>query len=55
MHRRRLAGAVRPEETVDLAGGDAEIDPVDRPDAALELSDEGFGQDSVFVTHENLG
>ena len=30
VHRRRLPGAVRAEEAVDLAGLDAQVDPVDR-------------------------
>ena len=35
-HRRRLAGAVRAEEAVDLAGLDGEVDPVDRARALRE-------------------
>jgi hypothetical protein len=37
-HGRRLAGAVRPEERVDLARCDLEVDAVDGPDPALELA-----------------
>ena len=36
----RLAGAVRPEEAVDLARPDLEVEPVDGADAALELAHE---------------
>ena len=38
VHGRRLAGAVRAEEAVDLARGHREVDPVDGPDPALELA-----------------
>jgi DNA-binding MarR family transcriptional regulator len=44
---RRLAGAVRSEEAVDLAGPDLEVDAVDGADAALELADESMSFDSV--------
>jgi hypothetical protein len=44
--RGRLAGAVRPEEPVDLARRHLEVDPVDRPDAALELPDEALDDDA---------
>ena len=37
VHGRRLPGAVRAEEAVDLAGRDREVDPVDGPRALLEL------------------
>src|SRR5262249_50493165 len=37
-HRGRLAGAVRSEEAVDLAGRDVEVDPVDGARALLELA-----------------
>ena len=43
----RLAGAVRPEEAVDLAGLDAEVDPVHRAHAALELANEAVDLDAV--------
>ena len=46
MDGRRLAGAVRPEEAVDLAGLDVQVDPVDRPDV-LELANEALDLDSV--------
>ena len=46
--RRRLAGAVRPEEGVDLARGDLEVHALHGPDAAgegaFELSDFDRGQ-----------
>ena len=37
-HGGRLAGAVRPEEPVDLSLGHLEVDAVDGLDAALELA-----------------
>ena len=37
---RRLARAVGPEEAVDLAGRDVQVDAVDGADAALELADQ---------------
>ena len=37
-HRRRLAGPVRPEEPVDLALGDFDVDAADGLQAALELA-----------------
>jgi hypothetical protein len=37
--RRRLAGAVRPEEAVDVSWLDAEIDVVDRGDCAVALEE----------------
>ena len=40
-----LAGAVGPQEPVDLALGDPQVEPVDRPDAALEGADEAVGLD----------
>jgi len=46
-HGGGLAGAVRPEEAVDLAGGDPEVDAVDGAGAVLELADESLGVDSV--------
>ena len=35
VHGRGLAGAVRAEEPVDLAGGDGQVDPVDGVDPSL--------------------
>ena len=40
-----LPGAVRPEEAVDLAGLDAQVDAVDRARALLELPDEALRLD----------
>ncbi len=37
LDRRRLAGAVRPEQAEHLAGGDVEVDPVDGEDLAVAL------------------
>ena len=37
--RRRLAGAGRAQQREELAGGDLEIDPVDRDDVAVRLAD----------------
>jgi len=48
-HGGGLAGAVRPEEAVDLARGDAKLDSVDRPRALLELADEALDLDAVVV------
>jgi hypothetical protein len=42
VHGRRLAGAVRAEEAVDLARRDLEVDAVDRARALLELADEAL-------------
>ena len=44
-HGRRLPSPVRPEEAVDLAGRDLEIDAGDRLDGALELPLEPDGLD----------
>jgi hypothetical protein len=44
LHHRRLAGAVGPEQTEDLAGGDLEVDALHRVDVAIGL---------VQVAHEN--
>jgi hypothetical protein len=41
-HHRRLSGAVGPEESVDLAFADLEVQAVDGADAALELANELF-------------
>ena len=38
LHRRRLAGAVRPEQAEDLAPLDLEVDPLDRLDVAVGLA-----------------
>jgi hypothetical protein len=46
--RRRLSGAVRAQEAVDLARLDAQVDAVDRFDV-LELADEGPDLYAVFV------
>ena len=46
-HGRRLAGAVRPEEAVDLARLDAQVDPVHRTRPFLELADETLDLDAV--------
>jgi hypothetical protein len=43
----RLAGAVRPQEAVDLTRGDGEVDPVDRPRALAELANEAVRLDPV--------
>ena len=47
-HGRRLAGAVRAEEAVDLAVLDGELDPVDGPRPLLELPDEPVDLDCVL-------
>src|SRR5207249_1332948 len=47
VHRRRLPGAVRPEEAVDLALRHVEVDPRDRAYAVLELADETLGLDAL--------
>ena len=49
-HRRRLARAVGPEETVDLARRDLEVDAVDGAHAALEVADQALDLDSVAVS-----
>jgi sulfane dehydrogenase subunit SoxC len=49
--RRRLAGAVRTEEAVDLACPDMQIDAVNRSRPFLELSDEMLGLDRVRMVH----
>src|SRR5262249_48410762 len=46
VHGRRLAGAVRPEEAVDLAGLDTQVDPVDGANI-LELTDQALDLDPV--------
>ena len=45
-HRRRLPGAVRPQEAVDLAGRDLQVDPVDGPRAVLEFADQTLNLDA---------
>ena len=47
-HRRRLAGAVRPEEAEDLAALDAEADVVDGGDAAVAF------REVLNLDHEEL-
>src|SRR5262249_44912782 len=47
----RLACAVRPEEPVDLSGGDGQVDPVDCPRALLVLADELAYLDPVGTVH----
>ena len=46
-HRGRLAGPVGAEEPVDLAGLDAQVDPVDRAHATLELASQALDLDAV--------
>ena len=53
-HRGRLAGAVGAEEAVDLAGGDPQVDAVDRPRPVLELAHEAFDFDAVAVRAVSL-
>jgi hypothetical protein len=48
---RRLAGAVRTEEAVDLTRGDGDVDSVDRARAFLVLADEAFDLDPVLLRH----
>ena len=40
-----------PEEAVDLARRDGQVDPVDRARPFLELPDERLGLDRVLVPH----
>jgi hypothetical protein len=51
VHRRRLARAVRPEEAVDLARLDPQVDPVDRARPLLELANEPLDLDAVVPAH----
>ena len=51
VHRRRLAGAVGAEESVDLAGVHDEVDPVHGARALLELAHEPARDDSMLVGH----
>ena len=53
-HGRRLAGPVRPEEAVDLARLDAEVDRVHRPRPLLELAHERFDDDRVVLRHHSF-
>ena len=46
-HGGRLAGAVGPEEAIDLAGLDPQVDAVDRPHGTLELAHEALDLDAV--------
>ena len=48
-HGRRLAGAVGPEEAVDLARRDLQVDAVDGLDPALELAREPLDEDAVVA------
>src|SRR5262249_42419710 len=52
--RGRLARAVGPEEAVDLAGGDLQVDPVDRADVALEDAHEALDDDAVLAVAHAL-
>jgi hypothetical protein len=45
---RRLARSVGPQEAVDLARRDPQVDPVDRPYGALEVLDQAFDLDAVL-------
>jgi hypothetical protein len=49
VHGGRLARAVGPEEAVDLAGGDLEVDAVDGVDVALEGPHEALDHDPAMV------
>jgi hypothetical protein len=49
VHRGGLAGPVWPEEAVDLARRDLQVDPVDRARALLELADEALDLDAGVV------
>ena len=48
-HGRRLAGAVGPEEAVDLARRDGEVDPVDGARSLAELADQVLDLDRGAV------
>ncbi len=50
-NRRRFARAVRPEEAVDLAGRDREVDPVNRAGALAKLADEPLHLDCCRGIH----
>ena len=47
LHRRRLAGAVRPEQSEDRALGNGKAEPVERTDATGVRLDEVVGCDCV--------
>jgi hypothetical protein len=49
VHGGRLARAVGPEEAVDLAGRDRQIDAVDRADVALEDPHQTLDHDPAMV------
>ena len=49
VHGRRFARSVGPQKAVDLAGSDLEVDAVDRPDVALEDSDQALHLDAVVL------
>ena len=51
VHSRRLPRAVRPEEAVDLAGRDVEVDPVDSAGALLVLPYEALDLNAMLVAH----
>jgi len=53
-HGRRLAGAVGPQEAVDLARRDVEVDAVDRPHV-LELAHEPLDLDAPGLVHGRRG
>jgi hypothetical protein len=53
-HGGRLARAVRPEEAVDLARRDLEVEPVDGADAALELAHELADLDRRRAAHRRI-
>ena len=53
-HRRRLAGAVRPEEPVDLARLDAYVDAVDGSRTLLELANELLDLDAVLPCRHGI-
>jgi hypothetical protein len=54
VHRRRFPGAVRPQEAVDLAWRDAQVDAVDGGDVALEGPNEALGLDPVLRAHASI-
>jgi hypothetical protein len=51
LDRRRLARAVGPQEAIDLAGRDVQVDAVDGAHAALELAHEPFHHDAPLFGH----
>ena len=54
-HGRRLAGAVGPEEAVDLAGRDRQVDAVDRARALAELAHEPLAPRSRGLSRSSSG